>query len=81
MLQWDKLIQRILSLSEDVRFEDLRKILLYYGYVESTPGNGSSHHTFRKDQHDPITLSKHGRMKRIYVVIVRKVIEQEEALK
>ena len=81
MSQWDKLIQRILSLSGDVRFEDLRKILLYYGYVESTPRNGSSHHTFRKDRHDPITLPKHGRMKRIYVVIVRKVIEQEEALK
>ena len=64
MSQWDKLIQRILSLSADVRFEDLRKILLYYGYVESTPGNGSSHHTFRKDQHNPITLPKHGRMKR-----------------
>lgn len=32
MSKWDKLLARIRALSNDIRFEELRKILESYGY-------------------------------------------------
>ena len=37
MSKWDKLIERVRSLSPDIRFEELRKILEEYGYEMQTP--------------------------------------------
>ena len=45
---WDKLLSRILSLSNDLRFDELRKVLEEYGYEMKAPRRGSSHYTFRK---------------------------------
>ena len=42
MSQWDKLIKRILNLSKDLRFDELRKVLESYGYVMNAPRSGSS---------------------------------------
>ena len=33
MSKWDKLIEKILNLSKDMRFDELRKVLESYGYV------------------------------------------------
>ena len=33
MSKWDKLLNRILTMSNDIRFEELKKILESYGYV------------------------------------------------
>lgn len=43
MSKWDKLLQRIKSLSRDLRFEELRKVLEEYGYIMDAPRGGSSH--------------------------------------
>lgn len=48
MSKWDKLIKRICSLSKDMRFDELRKVLESYGYTMNAPKGGSSHYTFRK---------------------------------
>lgn len=48
MSKWDKLLERICSLSKDLRFEELRKVLESFGYVMNAPRGGSSHYTFRK---------------------------------
>lgn len=48
MSKWDKLLKRICSLSKDLRFEELRKVLESYNYEMQAPGSGSSHYTFRK---------------------------------
>ena len=48
MSKWDKLIARICTLSKDLRFDELRKVLESYGYEMNAPRNGSSHYTFRK---------------------------------
>ena len=48
MSQWDKLLDRILSLSPELRFEEIRKVLETYGYVMHGTSGGSSHFTFRK---------------------------------
>lgn len=42
-----------------------------------TPRSGSSHYTFRKSGCQPITIPKHEPVKRIYVEMVKKVVESE----
>lgn len=78
MSKWDKLLQRIKSLSKDLRFEEIKKMLEYYGYEMKTPRGGSSHYTFRKEGHRKITIPKHQVIKTVYVELVRDIIEEEE---
>lgn len=77
MTRWDKLLERILSLSPDLRFDELRKVLESYGYEMKAPRGGSSHCTFRKNGCMPITIPKHEPIKKVYVEKVRAVIESE----
>lgn len=78
MSKWEKLLARITSLSKDLRFDELRKVLESYGYRMSSPRGGSSHYTFRKPGCRPITIPKHEPIKKIYVEMVREVVESEE---
>ena len=77
MSKWDKLLARIYSLSKDLRFEELRKVLESYGYQMYAPRGGSSHCTFRKAGCQPITIPKHEPIKKIYVEMIRQVVESE----
>lgn len=77
MSKWDKLLNRILCLSNDLRFSELRRVLESYGYVMNSPKGGSSHYTFRKPKKSPITIPKHEPIKKVYVELVREVVEEE----
>lgn len=77
MSRWDKLIMRICSLSKDLRFDELRKVLESYGYVMNALKGGSSHYTFRKSGCMPITIPKHEPIKKVYVEMVRQIVESE----
>lgn len=77
MSKWDKLIERICHLSRDLRFDELRKVLEGCGYEMCAPRGGSSHFTFRKSGCMPITIPKHEPIKRVYVELVRQVVESE----
>lgn len=77
MSQWDKLLSRILSISNDLRFDEVRKVLEYYGYSMKVPNKGSSHYTFRKSGKNPITIPKKTPIKKIYVEMVKEVVEKE----
>lgn len=77
MSQWDKLLKRILTLSKDLRFDELRKVLEYYGYEMNAPRSGSSHYTFRKPGCQPITIPKHEPIKKVNVEMVRQIVESE----
>ncbi len=77
MSKWDKLLMRISSLSKDLRFDELRKVLESYGYKMNAPRSGSSHYTFRKSGCQPITIPKHEPIKKVYVELVRQVVESE----
>ena len=77
MSSWDKLLERIQRLSNDLRFNELRKVLEAYGYTMNQPRGGSSHYTFRKQGCAPITIPKHEPIKRTYVELVRQVVESE----
>ena len=77
MSSWEKLLNRILTLSKDLRFEELKKVLEEYGYQMRMPHSGSSHYTFRKTGCMPITIPKHEPIKRVYVEMVKNVVEGE----
>ena len=76
MSKWDKLLSKILSLSKDMRFQELKRVLEYYGYQMTAPSSGSSHYTFRKPGKNPITIPNHEPIKKIYVEMVRKIVEE-----
>lgn len=78
MSKFDKLLQEILTLSHDLRFNELRKVLEYYGYSMSQPKSGSSHCTFRKKGCSPITIPKDNPVNIAYVRLVKEVIEREQ---
>ena len=77
MSKWDKLLEKICSLSKDMRFNELRKVLERYGYKMHQPKGGSSHCTFRKEGCRPVTIPKHEPIKKVYVEMVKAVIESE----
>lgn len=79
MSKWDKLLSKITSLSKDVRFAELKKILESYGYVMYAPRGGSSHYTFRKSGCRSITIPKHEPIKKVYVEMVKEIIEGEKS--
>ena len=65
------------DLSKDFRFDELRKVLESYGYKMNTPNSGSSHFTFRKPGCQPITIPKHEPIKKVYVEMVKQIVESE----
>lgn len=77
MSRWDKLLSRILTLSKNLRFEELCKVLESYGYIMNQPKSGSSHYTFRKPGCQPITIPKHEPIKKVYVEMVKQIVESE----
>lgn len=77
MSKWDKLLTRICSLSKDLRFDELHKVLESYGYEMNAPRSGSSHCTFRKQGCQPLTIPKHEPIKKVYVELVKQIVESE----
>ena len=77
MSKWDKLLEKICSLSRDLRFDELRKVLESYGYTMNAPSSGSSHYTFRKPGCQPITIPKDEPIKKVYVEMVKQIVESE----
>jgi len=77
MAKWEKLLLKIRLLSKDLRFEELRKVLESYGYEMNAPRGGSSHYTFRKPGCQPITIPRHEPIKKVYVEMVKSVVESE----
>lgn len=80
MSRFDKLLQNICLLSKDIRFDEIRKVLEHYGYTMKQPHSGSSHYTFRKAGKEPITIPRHEPIKKVYVQMVKEIIESEENL-
>ena len=43
----------------------------------NAPRSGSSHYTFRKQGCAPITIPKHEPIKKVYVEMVRQIVESD----
>lgn len=76
MSKFDKLLERIKTLDKGLRFDEVKKVLLSYGYAMKFPHGGSSHATFRKEGYDCITIPTHEPIKKIYVLMVKEAIER-----
>lgn len=79
MSRWQKLLIKINSLSKEVRFDELRKVLESYGYRMDAPSGGSSHRTFRKAGSRSLTIPVSNPIKLTYVKMVKNLIEEKEA--
>lgn len=68
MTKADKLFADIVNNPKDVRFEDLDKVLKFYGFSRRNPKSGSSHYTyFHTKLSDILTIPKDKPIKAIYV--------------
>lgn len=78
MSQFNKLIDEIILLNKNLRFDELAKVLVRLGYKQSQPKGGSSHYIFRKKGKLQITIPKSSPIKRAYIELVRAAIQQHE---
>lgn len=77
MSKRDKLVNRIFSLDKNLRFDEIKKTLIKFGYEASYPKSGSSHCVFRKKGGNPIVIPNHGKLKIAYVQLVKNAIKKE----
>lgn len=76
MSKWEKLIKELYSQNPNIRFDEVKKILENLGYVMFETRGGSSHVTFRKHGCMPITLPRHGNIKKAYIEIIKRAYEE-----
>ena len=79
MSQYEKLIERIKRLDKNLRFIEVKNVLEKMGYEMKGPSGGSSHMTFRKEGCPPITIPVHEPIKKIYISMIKEVLENEES--
>ena len=73
----EKLIDKIMKLEKNLRFDELAKVLMRLGYKQNQSSGGSSHYTFRKEGKMPITIPKNNPVIIVYVEMVRDVLIEE----
>ena len=72
MAQWKKLIEQILRLDKNLRYEDLSKALTTIGY--NSHQSSGSHVTFRKNGRMPITIPKGNPVNKAYIQLVKDAV-------
>lgn len=74
MSKLEKLFNEILKLNENLRFDELAKVLENIGYKQKAPSSGSSHVTFRKTGKMPITIPRGYPVNKVYVEMVKDAV-------
>lgn len=59
MSKWEKLLEKIRNNPKTVTFEEVDKVMKRLGYDGKFPRSGSSHYTYRKPGHTPVTVPRH----------------------
>lgn len=77
MSKRDKWLQAIRHNPKNVKFETIQGILLNYGFIETTPGGGSSHYTYHKGIYR-ITIPKDKPVNQIYIKQAIRIIDKLE---
>ena len=78
MSQYEKQLERVKNLDKNLRFDELKTVLERIGYEMRGPSGGSSHMTFRKAGCPPITIPTHEPVKKVYIAMVKELLEREE---
>jgi len=78
MTKLDKLRQRIEQQPQNVRFEDLDRLLLAYGFGVRQPRRGGSHYFYNKGRVTVTIPRRKQQMPPVYVRLVLEAIEQAE---
>lgn len=77
MARIEKIIEKMKNRPKGIRFEELVKVLNHYGYILVRVKG--SHHHFRNDKGDVITIPNHGNpIKAVYVKDVLQRIGEGE---
>jgi hypothetical protein len=77
MTKKDKLKERLLSFPSDFTWDELRKLLLSFGYRESNAGKTSgSRVRFISDKYSPILLHKPHPKPVIKMYMLKQIIDQ-----
>ncbi|MCL2633785.1 MAG: toxin HicA [Oscillospiraceae bacterium] len=74
MSKKEKQLQAMRNNPQNVRFETLQRIFLDHGFVETSPGGGSSHYTYHKGIYR-ITVVKDKPVNKIYVKRAIEIID------
>ena len=74
MSKRDKQLQAIRNNPKNVSFETIQNVLLNNGFVESTPGGGSSHYTYSKASYR-VTVVRDKPVNSIYIKKAISIID------
>ena len=77
MASLENLIKKMLRLPPEMRFEDILKVLKYFGYkCKNVTG---SHYTYYKVGNKPFTIVKDGKkIKKAYIRKIKEILNMEE---
>ena len=76
--KWEKLLEKIRNNPKTVTFEEVDKVMRRLGYDGKFPRTGSSHCTYRKKGHTPITVPRHEPyVKEEYVKLIIEVMDED----
>lgn len=64
-------------MDHDIHFEDIVKVMKEYGYEIKQPKGGSSRCSFVKPGCSRVVIPRHKSIKKVYVKMIKKVIEEE----
>ena len=78
MSKQDKHLQAMRNNPKNVRFEDIRNLLIRYNFIETSPSGGSSHYTYHKGIYR-ITIPKNNPVNSIYIKKAIIIIDKLEA--
>ena len=78
MSKQDKLLDKIRNNPKDIKFETVQKILLGYGFKETSPRGGSSHYTYHRGIYR-VTVPKENPVNSVYIKQAIKIIDRLEA--
>ena len=76
MSQDEKLLQRIRNNPKTVSFDELDKVLRWYGFECRQPKSGSSHYVYILGRHRVAVPYKRPHVKQVYVKEVLDILDQ-----
>jgi dTDP-4-amino-4,6-dideoxygalactose transaminase len=75
MSKREKLIEKLKNNPNNIKFETIQELLLFFGFKQRQPSSGSSHYTFILNS-TIITIPKHKPLKSVYVKRVIDILEE-----